>query len=305
MTITHFSPNATENGGAVRPATTLIKLPLEEIDADAQVRVNFDPDAMASLTESLKTSGQIVPILAYHDRDRGKYIIVDGERRFRAAKAAEFPLLEALVFSIKPTPAEIALVQLTIDAQREDLDAIDQAQAYARVMETCGLTATDLAAQLSVSHTTITRAVSLLALAEELKAELRSDTLSAGIARELVRLPDEVTQRSVWEKVKVEGLNAQQTQKLVTKLLKPKKKVGRPKAKTTFTYKHLAGFEAVVTPKKITLVPSTMGKPRSREQMLAALEMLAEKLREDIARSTVEGQNGAAVTAGHTAQTTH
>ncbi len=235
-----------------------------------------------------------MPILAYHDKDRGKYVIIDGERRFRAAQAAEFPVLESLVFSTRPTPEEIALVQLTIDQQREDLDAIDQAQAYAQVMESCGWSATELADYLHVALTTITRSVSLLVLPEDLKAEIRSDALSAGVARELARLPDEAAQRRVWEIVKAEGLNAQQTQKLVTKLLKPKKKLGRPKAKTTLTYKHLAGFEAIVTSQKITLVPSTSGKPRSRQQMLTAVEMLAQKLREEIARAAVDGPNGTA-----------
>ncbi len=305
MNVIRFSPTSLANGGTDGPAATLMDLRLEDIYADDQIRANFEEGALASLAESLKGTGQIVPIMVYYDKERGKHVIIDGERRFRAAKLAQYPSLDALVFSFKPTPAQIALVQLTIDQQREDLDAIDQAQAYAKVMDLHGWNATELAGHIHVSHTTITRAISLLALPNDLKADIRAGKLSPGVARELVRLPDVAAQLAAWERVKAEGLNSEQTQKLVRRMLSPKVKKGRPKSKDKFTYKNLSGFEAVVSPKKLTLVSTNSGTPRTQEHMLKALEILLQKLREDMAKEKLQNGDSALPLTGQDANTQH
>lgn len=289
MSINQSNDGTIEVLNTGHPSSTLMRIPLEQIVTDPQVRNVFDPEEMAGLTESLIQTGQIVPILAYYDRDREKYVIVDGERRFRAAKAAGFPELTAVVCGAKPMPDEIVIAQLTIDAQRKDLDPIDQALGYQKALETCNFTATELASRLQVAHTTITRAISLLDLPQDLLDEIRAGRLSPGIARQLVRLPKKEDQHEAWKTVQAKSLTAEQTQKLVNKLLNSKKKRGRPKSNDNLTFKHLGGYEAVLTPKKITLVLANPGKPRTREQMLSAIELLAIKLREEIAKETSAG----------------
>jgi ParB family chromosome partitioning protein len=300
MTVHHFNPNSGEDTGAVTPTTQLIRLKLEEIETDPQVRSNFEPEKHAKLMQSLTDSGQIMPILTYFDSERSRHILIDGERRFRAAKELRLETLEAVVFAIRPTQGQVALVQLVIDEQREALDPIDKALGYTNALETNGMNATQLAAHIGVSHTTVTRTVSLLELPNDMKADIRSGKLSARIARELVRLEKEELIRSAWEQVKAHGLNAEKTERLVSNLLKPKKKSGRPKAKDKHVYK-LSGYEATVSPKKIILIPNANGKPRTPEQMLAALEMLVVKVKDDIAKQSANVQNGtpAAVTAAH------
>jgi ParB family transcriptional regulator, chromosome partitioning protein len=269
---------------------TLMHLPIEKVEPDAQIRLDFDEEAIDSLAKSLKSEGQIVAILAYHDEARDKYVILDGERRYRAAQKAGLASLKAECWPYRPSPEEILMMQLSIDQQREALNPVEQAAAYRKVMETNGWNASDLAAHIHVSHTTITRAASLLELPPSLQALVRTKELSAAIAREIVRVNDPALQSSVWAKVKAEDLNATQTQRYVTKLLQaPEGKTRGPKPKPKFSYRNLqGGFDALITTKTITLKATKKG--RTPDDIERALEMLLQRFREDRAKTEAKGQ---------------
>jgi ParB family transcriptional regulator, chromosome partitioning protein len=269
---------------------TLMHLPIEKVEPDAQIRLDFDEEAIDGLAKSLRSEGQIVAILAYHDEARDKYVILDGERRYRAARKAGLAELRAEVFPYRPSSEEVLLMQLSIDQMRENLNPVEQAAAYRKIMDTNGWNASDLAAHIHVSHTTITRAASLLELPPELQALVRTKVLSAAIAREIARVTDPALRNSVWEKVKKDDLNATQTQQLVTKLLRaPKGKTRGPKPKPKFSYRNLqGGFDALITTKTITLKATKKG--RTNDDIERALEMLLQRFREDRAKTEAQGQ---------------
>jgi ParB family chromosome partitioning protein len=267
----------------------LLHLPLAQIEPDAQIRLDFDEEAIDSLAKSLKSEGQIVAILAFHDESRDRYVILDGERRFRAAQKAGLAELKAEVWPYRPGPEEILMMQLSIDQQREALNPVEQASAYQKIMEANSWTASDLAKHIHVAHTTITRATSLLELPLDLQALVRTRELSTKIAREIARVTDPALRATVWAKVKTDDLNAAQTQQLVTKLLKaPLGKPRGPKPKPKFSYRNLGGFDALITAKKITLTATKKGKtPGDIER---ALELLLERFREDRAKVEAKGE---------------
>jgi ParB family chromosome partitioning protein len=281
--ILSHSPTVEPANAATPAKNQLLSLSVERIVADEQVRRSFSVEPLKSLAESLKSEGQLVPILVFLDEARDLYVIIDGERRWRAAKLAGLATLEAVVFPYRPSAAEIGVAQLSLDLQREALDPIDQATAFARVMQEHQWNPSELSSQLHVAPSTVTRAIVLLSLPEDLQELIRTRELLVGIARELARLPQESQCRAAWEQIKQGSLNSIQTQKLVNSLLKEKDKPkrGRPKSTNRHVYRGLSGFEAVVSPTKVTLIPSSK-KARSQADILAALELLVQKLREEL-----------------------
>jgi ParB family chromosome partitioning protein len=285
-TVLSHSPTA-------EPVTTtpaknqLLSLSVERIVADEQVRRSFNVEPLKSLAESLKSEGQLVPILVFLDEARDLYVLLDGERRWRAAKLAGLATLEAVVFPYRPSSAEVGVAQLNLDLQREALDPIDQALAFARVMRENEWSPTELAAQIHIALSTVTRAVGLLTFPEDLQELIRTRELFVAVARELARLPEEAQRRAAWAQVKEGALTSAQTQKLVNALLKEtgKPKRGRPKSTNRQVYRGLSGFEAVVCPTKVTLIAASK-KARTKTDILAALELLVQKLREDLAPKT-------------------
>ena len=270
----------------------LMHLPIDQFEADAQIRLDFDDEAIESLSLSMKTEGQIVAVLAFFDEARRKYVILDGERRFRAAGRAGLLELKAEVWPYRPSPEEILMMQLSIDQQREGLNPLEQAAAYSRVMEANGWSAAELAGHIHVSHTTITRATHLLELDPELQALVRTRELPVNIARELARVTDPTQRSGIWARVKQGDLNARQTQQLVTKLLdatKGKLKRG-PKPKARFSYRNMSGFDATITVKKVTLTANKRG--RSNEDIIAALRALLERFTSDVAQAEAGREAG-------------
>jgi hypothetical protein len=178
---------------------------------------------------------------------------------------------------------------LSIDQMRANLNAVEQATAYSKLMEANGWNASDLAARIHVAHTTITRATSLLQLPLDLQALVRTKELSAAIAREIARVNDPALRATVWAKVKADDLNANQTQQLVTRLLKASKGKPRgPKPRPKFSYRNLGGFDALITAKKITLTATKKGK--TPDDIEKALVLLLERFREDRAKHEAKGE---------------
>jgi ParB family chromosome partitioning protein len=283
MTAATHDAQPSQAPAIARGVNQLLTLGLDQIVPSDQVRKNFQAEQLNSLADSLKSKGQLVPILVYFDADKDGYVLLDGERRWRAAKLAGTETLEAVVFPTRPSQAELGVAQLNLDLQREALDPVDQARAFERVMRENSWTSTQLAGEIHVALTTVTRALSILSLPDDLLELIRSGELVSGVARELARLPDEALRRTVWAQVKAESLTSAQTRKLVNSFLKEKSKPkrGRPKGTNRQIYRGLSGFEAVVSPTKVTLVPSSK-KARSSAEILAALELLAQRLRDDL-----------------------
>ena len=158
--------------------TTYAEIALDRIEADPQTREYFDPVELENLARSLKKHGQKQAILVRWDEGRQKYIIIAGERRFRAAGLAELETIECKVMAEGATPEEIAIAQVIENALRQDLRPTEKAKAYADLMAKQGLTATQLADEIHVNKSTISRTLAVLELPEEFQAQIDNGELS-------------------------------------------------------------------------------------------------------------------------------
>lgn len=186
-----------------------------------QPRKKFDDDALEELSESIKQYGILSPLVV---QDRKTYYeIVAGERRWRAAMKAG--LKEVPVIIKNYTEEEIAEIQLIENIQRQDLNAIEEAVAYKRLIEEFHLKQDEVAEKVFKSRTAITNSMRLLKLSDKVQQMLIDEQISTGHARALISVEDSEKQYELAQKVFDEKLNVRDVEKLVRNLLsdKPKK----------------------------------------------------------------------------------
>jgi ParB family chromosome partitioning protein len=178
-----------------------------------QPRVNFDEAALASLAESIKTHGIVQPLLV---RRRGEeFELIAGERRWRAAKMAGLERVPVLVKEVADQDVlEIALIE---NIQREDLNPIEEAQAYKRLIENVGLTQEALATRVGRDRSYITNYLRLLRLPDDLQQLVKDGRLSTGHARTILGISHEDLQRRLARQVIEGGLSVRATELLVQK----------------------------------------------------------------------------------------
>jgi ParB family chromosome partitioning protein len=165
------------------------EIPVDRIDRDAeQPREEFDPEGLERLAKSLQTRGQLQPIRVRWDEGRGLYVVVCGERRWRAAKLAGIPTLTCIVMERPAGAGELLALQLIENALREDLSAMEQARAYKSLIKLNGWSARQLATELAVNPATVTRALALLELPTPIQDQVEQGTLSPGTAYEVSKL---------------------------------------------------------------------------------------------------------------------
>lgn len=184
-----------------------------------QPRKNFDEDALEELSESIKQFGLLQPILV-QDR-KTHYEIIAGERRWRAAKKAG--LKEVPVIIKNYTEQEIVEISLIENIQRENLNPIEEALAFKRLLTEFNLKQDEVAERVSKSRTAVTNSMRLLKLCDEVQQMVISDMLSTGHARALLSIEDSEQQYSIAQKVFDEKLSVRDVEKLVKSLNKPPK----------------------------------------------------------------------------------
>ena len=259
------------------------RIPLDRITADVgQVRTQFEPKALKKLADSLRIDGQLQPAIVFEED--GRYVVIAGERRLKAARLAGLDVLDCIIFPHRPTPADSTRLQLIENVLRQDLDPIDKANGYRRLMEQEGLQASQLAERLHLAKSTVGRSLALLQLPFDLQEQIHKGTPLPTVAREGARLPDEERRRQALGQIASEKLTATQAAKLVSTWLKPKK--AKAPRRDRKTYK-LAGYEAVITPMRVILAPTGQKRGRTADDMLAALMQLIAKLQEDMAGRAV------------------
>lgn len=196
------------------------ELPLKDIEPNPdQPRKNFTEDALETLMESIKNFGIVQPIVV---RKKGKkYQIVAGERRYRAASALGLGQVPVIIKDYSTEEVtEIALVE---NLQRQDLDPIEEAFAYQRLLDTFKQTQDLIATRVGRSRSHVANMMRLLKLPEAIQNDLSVGELTIGQARPLLSLSNEKTQLEVAEKIKEEDLNARQVEALVNSLASTKK----------------------------------------------------------------------------------
>ena len=191
-----------------------------------QPRQNFDEDALLELAESIKQFGVLQPLIV--QEKEGYYEIIAGERRWRAAKLAN--LKEIPVIIRKLNDQEVVEISLIENIQRENLNPIEEAIAYKRLLTEFNLKQDEVAERVSKSRTAVTNSMRLLKLNEKVQQMVIDDMISTGHARALLGIEDLEKQYIVAQKIFDEKLSVRETEKLVKKLQQEKNE--KPSTKT-------------------------------------------------------------------------
>ena len=210
----------------VKQAETMVKIAKVEPNRD-QPRKNFDEDALQELADSIKQFGLLQPILV---QDRKEYYeIIAGERRWRAAKLAGLREIPVIVRNY--TDQEIVEISLIENIQREDLNPIEEALAYRRLLEEFHLKQDEVAERVSKSRTAVTNSMRLLKLCDNVQQMIIDDMLSTGHARALIPIEDEEMQLQLAQRIFDEKLSVREVEKIVKGILKPE--TDKPKKEET------------------------------------------------------------------------
>ena len=219
--------NSATDEGADKFVGNIVEVSIEDIYPNpTQPRTYFDEKALNDLAQSIKSLGVIQPITLR--KDGGKFEIISGERRYRASKLAGLSSIPAYIRLVNDQELlEMALVE---NIQREDLDSIEIALTYQRLLEEIGLTQESLSQRLGKDRSTITNSIRLLRLSPEVQNAIRSGEISAGHGRAIISLEDVQLQKILFDKILKEQLNVRQTEQASTLLKNPNKEL--PKSKT-------------------------------------------------------------------------
>lgn len=184
-----------------------------------QPRKNFDEDALEELAESIKQFGLLQPILV---QDRKTYYeIIAGERRWRAAKKAGLKEVPVIIKNL--TEQEIVEISLIENIQRENLNPIEEAQAYKRLLTEFNLKQDEVAERVAKSRTAVTNSMRLLKLCDNVQQMIIDDMISTGHARALITIEDPEQQYAIAQQIFDEKLSVRDVEKLVKNLNKPVK----------------------------------------------------------------------------------
>lgn len=179
-----------------------------------QPRKNFDEDALLELSESLKQYGVLQPLLVQDKKDY--YEIIAGERRWRAAKLAGLKEVPIIIKNL--TDQEMVEISLIENIQRENLNPIEEALAYKRLLTEFNLKQDEVAERVSKSRTAVTNSMRLLKLNEQVQQMVIDDLISTGHARALLAITDSEKQYNIAQQIFDEKLSVRETEKLVKKL---------------------------------------------------------------------------------------
>lgn len=185
-----------------------------------QPREDFDPGALEELKNSIAEKGVIQPITV-RKTDFG-YQLIAGERRLRATKALGLETIPAFIVEVT-SDNELLELSLIENIQREDLNPIDLAKAYQRLITECNLTQEEIARRVGKDRSTITNFIRLLKLPTEIQGSLRKGELDMGHARALISLEDKKEQLRIWKKTVRDKLSVRRVEEAVKKIMQEKK----------------------------------------------------------------------------------
>ena len=213
---------------------TLVKIAMVEPNG-GQPRKNFDEDSLMELAESIRQFGLLQPILVQDKKDH--YEIIAGERRWRAAKIAGLKEIPVIIKEL--TDQEVVEISLIENIQRENLNPIEEAQAYKRLLTEFNLKQDEVAERVSKSRTAVTNSMRLLKLCDEVQQMVVNEMLTTGHARALLAIEDAEEQYRIAQKVFGEKLSVREVEKLVKSLNKPEKPKKKENKSLTAIYQNL------------------------------------------------------------------
>ena len=240
---------------AAKSGVQVMKINEVEPNRD-QPRKNFDEDALLELSDSIKLFGVLQPVLVRKRKDY--YEIIAGERRWRAAKLAgvkEVPVIEK-----EYTDQEILEIGLIENIQRENLNPIEEAIAYKRLLEEFNLKQDEVAERVSKSRTAVTNSMRLLKLSDKVQQMIIDDMISTGHARALLAIDDPELQYTLANKIFDEKLSVRETEKLVKEIKNPKKPKEKKPVANSFIYQDLEEKMKSVFGTKVSIASKGKGK---------------------------------------------
>jgi ParB family chromosome partitioning protein len=212
----------------VAPDAGVVEVPVEQIGPNTlQPRSGFDVEPLAELEASIREHGVLQPVLIRPAPGQpGRFELVAGERRWRAAASAGLKTIPAIIRHLDDRGTlEAALVE---NLQREDLSALERARAYRRLLDDFGLKQDDIAQRVGRSQSAVANTIRLLALPPEIQAALEAGRITEGHARALLAIEPHARMLEAWRKVEERGLSVRATEALVRKAaisreIKPKR----------------------------------------------------------------------------------
>lgn len=239
------------------PKASEILLKINQVEPNRdQPRKEFDEDALLELADSIKQFGVLQPLLVQKKKDY--YEIIAGERRWRAAKLAGLKEVPVLIKSY--TDQEIVEISLIENIQRENLNPIEEAMAFKRLLEEFHLKQDEVAERVSKSRTAVTNSMRLLKLSDKVKQMIIDDMISTGHARALLTIEDEEQQYLLATKIFDEKLSVRETEKLVKSLKNPKKEVKKITPEHQFIYNDIAEKMKSIMGTKVNINAKANGK---------------------------------------------
>lgn len=218
------------------PKSGEIMVRINEVEPNRdQPRKDFDEDALMELADSIRQFGILQPLLV--QKKKNYYEIIAGERRWRAAKLAGIKEVPIIVKDY--TDQEIVEISLIENIQRENLNPIEEAMAFKRLLQEFKLKQDEVAERVSKSRTAVTNSMRLLKLSPRVQQMIIDDMISTGHARALLAIDDEEQQFILANKIFDEKLSVRETEKLVKALKNPKKEVKKEKSEHTFIYENI------------------------------------------------------------------
>ena len=245
-----------EKEESVKTGEQMLKINQVEPNRE-QPRKHFEEDALLELADSIKQYGVLQPLLVRKRKDY--YEIIAGERRWRAAKLAGVKEVPVIIKEYTEQQAvEIALIE---NIQRENLNPIEEAMAFKKLLTEFNLKQDEVAERVSKSRTAVTNSMRLLKLGEKVQQMIIDDMITTGHARALLAIDDEEQQYLLATKIFDEKLSVRETEKLIKSLKNPKKQVKVVKTvENAFVYDDLAEKMKRVLGTKVSISPKGNGK---------------------------------------------
>lgn len=256
-------PGAPEAGEA---ATGLMEVPVNAVAPNPkQPRTRFDDDTIAALAASIREVGILQPLVVRRAGD-GRYELIAGERRLRAAKAAGLASVPIVLRDSED--ADLLREALIENIHREDLNPIEQAEAFRALLEELGLKQEELADRVGVSRSHIANTIRLLALPLDVQQLLADDKITAGHARAVLSLGDQVAMSSLATRIAAEDLSVRQTEEVVRRFVEaPDKAADKKRVAESITEQpdsNLAEVEEILSEQLATRVSIQMGAKRGK-----------------------------------------
>lgn len=269
LNIAKKSKNADKTEGGI------ILLKINDVSPNRnQPRKTFNEDTLHELADSIKQHGIVQPLVVQKKDDY--YEIIAGERRWRAAKLAK--LKEVPVVIKDYSEQEIVEIALIENIQREDLNPIEEALAYKKLLEEYNLKQDQVAERVSKSRTAVTNSMRLLKLSDDVQQMVIEELISSGHARALLGIEDKDLQYKTAVRIMDERLSVRETEKLVNEIKNPKPKKEKPVIQNAFVYEDIENKikEIVGTKVKVNHKPSGKGKIEIEYYSDKELERLVE-----------------------------